>query len=117
MQGDEAAGGDDIKRSWISRNVKTDLKRSRRYFDIEEKGEFLAGPDRADEWGEEMSDIGKWQRTKGPIYIQLGGAGTLAGGFVNYFAFNNIAGASSAMFALGILIAMLGFALQRGSGA
>jgi len=27
-------------------------------------------------------------------HAQLGGAGTLAGGFVNYFAFNNIAGAS-----------------------
>ena len=35
------------------------------------RGEFLAGPDRADEWGEEMSEIGKWQRTKGPIYIQV----------------------------------------------
>lgn len=37
------------------------------------RGEFLAGPDRSDEWGEELTEIGKWQRTDGPIYIQVRG--------------------------------------------
>ncbi len=35
------------------------------------RGEVLAGPDRAEIWGEELTEIGKWQRTKGPIYVQV----------------------------------------------
>ena len=27
------------------------------------RGELLAAPDRSDEWGEELTEIGKWQRT------------------------------------------------------
>ena len=27
------------------------------------RGELLKAPDRADEWGEELTEIGKWQRT------------------------------------------------------
>jgi len=27
------------------------------------RGELLVAPDRADEWGEELTEIGKWQRT------------------------------------------------------
>ena len=68
-----------------------DKLQARKYFDIEEKsvlaqryisvskrdeilcfrGEVLAGPDRAEIWGEELTEIGKWQRTKGPVYVQV----------------------------------------------
>uniref|UniRef100_A0A7S0VBY2 Uncharacterized protein n=1 Tax=Hemiselmis tepida TaxID=464990 RepID=A0A7S0VBY2_9CRYP len=108
---------ENLKKKWFSRNVPTDIKRSRKYFEIEERGEFLAGPDRQDEWGEELTEIGKWQRTKGPIYVQSGGGGLLAFGFFNYFALGNMYGASSAMFSLGILVGLLGFALQRSTSS
>mmetsp|Transcript_34260 Transcript_34260/g.71969 ORF Transcript_34260/g.71969 Transcript_34260/m.71969 type:complete len:197 (-) Transcript_34260:276-866(-) len=101
------------KRSFFSRNVPEEKLNARKYFDIEERGEVLAGPDRAEVWGEELTEIGKWQRTKGPIYVQFAGLGFLATGFLDYFALGNINGSASPLFTLGIFSALLGIALQR----
>jgi hypothetical protein len=87
----EAPAPIERKRSFFSRNVPEEKLNARKYFDIEERfvlvliicfdsiaytqmfcrGEVLAGPDRAEVWGEELTEIGKWQRTKGPIYVQV----------------------------------------------
>lgn len=64
---------------------------------------MLAGPDRADEWGEELTEIGKWQRTMGPIYIQGVGGALVILGFFNYFALGNMGNASSTIWVTAIL--------------
>lgn len=46
-----------------SRNLSEEKINQKTYYDIEKRGELLAAPDRADEWGEELTEMGKWQRT------------------------------------------------------
>ena len=67
---------------------------------------------------QEQSAVGQWQRTNGPFYVQVTGAATLLVGFLNHIALNNhngsgIAGLSQSLFAMGILVLMLGFAVER----
>ncbi|EKX50310.1 hypothetical protein GUITHDRAFT_104120 [Guillardia theta CCMP2712] len=108
-------GLDARRTSWLSRNLPEEQLMAKKYYDVENRGELLAGPDRsaAGEWGEELTEIGKWQRTNGPIYIQAAGGGLLLFGFVNYFALGNIGHLSQPIWTLSIFVALLGFALQR----
>jgi hypothetical protein len=67
---------------------------------------------------EKMSAIGKWQRTDGPLYVQFAGATLMLVGFLNHIALNNqngsgIEGLSQELFAMSILVLLLGGALQR----
>jgi hypothetical protein len=67
---------------------------------------------------ENMSAIGKWQRTDGPLYVQFAGAALILVGFLNHIALNNqngsgIEGLSQELFAMSILVLLLGGALQR----
>jgi hypothetical protein len=67
---------------------------------------------------EKMSAIGKWQRTDGPLYVQFAGAALMLVGFLNHIALNNqngsgIEGLSQELFAMSILVLLLGGALQR----
>eukprot|EP00287_Rhodomonas_sp_CCMP768_P012978 CAMPEP_0196733886 /NCGR_PEP_ID=MMETSP1091-20130531/12778_1 /TAXON_ID=302021 /ORGANISM="Rhodomonas sp., Strain CCMP768" /LENGTH=145 /DNA_ID=CAMNT_0042077311 /DNA_START=40 /DNA_END=477 /DNA_ORIENTATION=+ len=91
------------RRSGFSRNVPED-KLSKPRFIEEDDGAY----------GEAGKAISKWQRTQGPIYIQLVGSALLLSGFLNYFSWNNPSLSSSALWCCGILTAFLGFALQRG---
>ena len=52
-------------------------------------------------------------REQGPIYVQGAGGALFVLGFVNYFALGDASGLSSSMWTLGVLVALLGFALQR----
>lgn len=99
--------------SFFSRNLPEERKNARTYYDIEGRGEVLIPPDRADEWGEELTDIGRWQRTNGPIYIQGAGGLMLVAGFANYFVAANANGLSSPLWTSSIFVSLLGFALQR----
>merc|ERR1712216_823133 len=80
--------------SWLSRNLSEERRNQRTFYDIEKRGELLKAPDRAADgaWGEELTEIGKWQRTNGPIYIQATGGLMLVAGFVNYFGAANANG-------------------------
>ena len=67
---------------------------------------------------QELSAVSHWQRTDGPFYVQFTGAAMLLVGFLNHFALYNqngsgIAGLSQSLFAMGILVLMLGFAVER----
>eukprot|EP00286_Rhodomonas_abbreviata_P027685 CAMPEP_0181297470 /NCGR_PEP_ID=MMETSP1101-20121128/5254_1 /TAXON_ID=46948 /ORGANISM="Rhodomonas abbreviata, Strain Caron Lab Isolate" /LENGTH=119 /DNA_ID=CAMNT_0023402403 /DNA_START=158 /DNA_END=516 /DNA_ORIENTATION=+ len=86
-----------------SRNVPEEKLGAPRFVEVED-----------DAYGEVGKAISKWQRTRGPIYIQLVGGALLALGFINYFSWSNANGNSSLYWAAGILTAFLGFALQRG---
>jgi len=71
---------------------------------------------------QKLSAVGKWQRTDGPFYVQFSGATVLLIGFLNHMALKNHNGSgiedlSQDCFALGILIVMLGFAVERKSPA
>jgi len=46
-----------------NRNLSEEKINQRTYYDIEGRGELLVSPDRVDEWGEELTEMGKWQRT------------------------------------------------------
>lgn len=104
--------------SWLSRNLSEERRNQRTFYDIEKRGELLKAPDRAADgaWGEELTEIGKWQRTNGPIYIQATGGLMLVAGFVNYFGAANANGLSQPLWCTSILVALLGFALQRKGG-
>ena len=104
--------------SWLSRNLSEERRNQRTFYDIEKRGELLKAPDRAADgaWGEELTEIGKWQRTNGPIYIQATGGLMLVAGFANYFGAANANGLSQPLWCTSILVALLGFALQRKGG-
>ena len=75
-----------------------------------------------DEGEQKLSAFGKWQRTDGPYYVQFAGATVLLLGFLNHMALKNHNGSgiedlSQACFAFGIIIVMLGFAVERKSPA
>ena len=55
--------------SWLSRNLSEERRNQRTFYDIEKRGELLKAPNRAADgaWCEEHTDIGKKQRTNGPI--------------------------------------------------
>mmetsp|Transcript_11615 Transcript_11615/g.9893 ORF Transcript_11615/g.9893 Transcript_11615/m.9893 type:complete len:185 (+) Transcript_11615:3-557(+) len=106
-------GLDARRTSFFSRNLSEEKLTQRTFYDIEERGELLIAPDRQDEWGEELTEMGKWQRTNGPVYVQSVGGVMLLGGFVNYFALANANGLSSALWTSSVLVSLLGFALQR----
>lgn len=106
-------GVDARRKSFFSRNLSEEKLNQKTFYDIENRGELLVAPDRADEWGEELTEMGKWQRTNGPIYVQGAGGAMLLAGFVNYFAFGNANGLSSPLWTLSVGVALLGFALQR----
>mmetsp|Transcript_55092 Transcript_55092/g.112646 ORF Transcript_55092/g.112646 Transcript_55092/m.112646 type:complete len:165 (+) Transcript_55092:25-519(+) len=95
--------GSGPRRSGFSRNVPEEKLGAPRFVEVED-----------DAYGEVGKAISKWQRTRGPIYIQLVGGALLALGFINYFSWSNANGNSSLYWAAGILTAFLGFALQRG---
>ena len=76
-----------------------------------------AGPEVTEQ---EPSAVGKWQRSDGPFYVQFTGAAMLLVGFLNHSALKNhngsgVEGLSQSLFALGILVLLLGFALERKS--
>ncbi|KAJ1477856.1 hypothetical protein T484DRAFT_1819723 [Baffinella frigidus] len=88
------------KDSWWSRNLSEEDLNKPRFYDIEAPGEFLAGADRQDP--EQLTEMGKWQRTMspiyiqwssgeffGPIYIQWSSGGFFVGGFIDYFLLGN----------------------------
>jgi hypothetical protein len=75
------------------------------------RGEFLAGEDRVAE--EELTEIGKWQRTMGPIYIQWTAGAMIVAGFADYFLLGNPGGSASPLWTLSVFTGLLGFALQR----
>merc|ERR1712205_245987 len=89
--------------SWLSRNLSEERRNQRTFYDIEKRGE-------------QLTEIGKWQRTNGPIYIQATGGLMLVAGFVNYFGAANAHGLSQPLWCTSILVALLGFALQREGG-
>jgi hypothetical protein len=67
---------------------------------------------------DELTAIGKWQRTDGPFYVQFGGAMLLLLGFLNYIALNNqngtgVDGLSQPLWTCSIFVTLLGFALER----
>ena len=47
----------------VCRNLSEEKLNQKTFYDIENRGELLVAPDRADEWGEELTEMGKWQRT------------------------------------------------------
>ena len=53
----------DLTSCRTNRNLSEEKINQRTYYDIENRGELLVSPDRVDEWGEELTEIGKWQRT------------------------------------------------------
>ena len=76
-----------------------------------------AGPEVTEQ---EHSAVSKWQRSDGPFYVQFTGAAMLLVGFLNHSALKNnngsgVEGLSQSLFALGILVLLLGFALERKS--
>ena len=79
---------------------------------------FRVGAAADDEAGEELSALGRWQRTDGPFHVQFAGAFLLLTGFLNHIALNNqngsgVEGLSQPLFAASILVVMLGLALER----
>ena len=79
---------------------------------------FRGGAAADDGADEELSALGRWQRTDGPFYVQFAGAFLLLTGFLNHIALNNqngsgVEGLSQPLFAASILVVMLGLALER----
>ena len=93
----------EISRSGLSRNVPEEKLNRPRFID-EDDGAY----------GEVGLAMAKWQRTAGPIYIQLAGVAVFFLAFYNYFSLCNANGLSSALWTGSILTMFLGFALQRG---
>jgi hypothetical protein len=69
-------GVDARRTSFFSRNLSEEKINQKTYYDIENKGELLVSPDRVDEWGEELTEIGKWQRTNVRLLCERIGAQT-----------------------------------------
>jgi len=67
---------------------------------------------------QELTAIGKWQRTNGPFYIQFSGGLMMVVGFLNYISVSNqngsgIEGLSQPLWTCSLLVILLGFALER----
>lgn len=94
-------------RSGLSRNVPAEkLSRAR----FRDQDDVLSG----EAFGEVGRVIAVWQRTAGPVYIQLAGVMVFLSAFYNYFELRNANGLSSALWSLSVFLMLLGFALQRG---
>eukprot|EP00277_Geminigera_cryophila_P013850 CAMPEP_0179437322 /NCGR_PEP_ID=MMETSP0799-20121207/21237_1 /TAXON_ID=46947 /ORGANISM="Geminigera cryophila, Strain CCMP2564" /LENGTH=114 /DNA_ID=CAMNT_0021218187 /DNA_START=132 /DNA_END=476 /DNA_ORIENTATION=- len=91
------------RKSGLSRNVPEEKLNRPRFIDEEDNA-----------YGEVGIVMAKWQRTAGPIYIQLTGGAIFGGAFFNYFRLGDSNGLSSSLWTVSILTMFLGFALQRG---
>ena len=94
-------------RSGLSRNVPAEKLNRARFRD---QDDVLSG----EAFGEIGRVIAVWQRTAGPVYIQLAGVMVFLSAFYNYFELRNANGLSSALWSLSVFLMLLGFALQRG---
>lgn len=91
------------RKSGLSRNVPQEKLNRPRFIDEDDNA-----------YGEVGIAMAKWQRTAGPIYIQLAGVTVFASAFYNYFQLSDSNGLSSNLWTVSILTMFLGFALQRG---